>query len=62
MNLGSNKLLGDVLCILASILYGIANVSEEFLVKQNDRTEYLGFIGIFGAFISGIQLYVLSNF
>lgn len=45
-----------MLCLAATILYGTANVSEEFLVKQNDRVEYLGMVGLFGCVISGVQL------
>lgn len=56
--LGNNKILGDVFCLLATCLYGIANVAEEFLIKQNDRVEYLGMVGICGTIVSGIQVYV----
>lgn len=47
-----------MLCLSATVLYGIANVAEEFIVKQNDRSEYLAMIGIFGSIVSGVQLYV----
>uniref|UniRef100_A0AC34GJJ2 Uncharacterized protein n=1 Tax=Panagrolaimus sp. ES5 TaxID=591445 RepID=A0AC34GJJ2_9BILA len=53
---GSNPLLGDLLCVASTFLYAISNISEEFLVKEHDRIEYLGFIGIFGSIISGLQL------
>jgi solute carrier family 35, member F1/2 len=56
--LGKAPLLGDMLCIASTFLYGISNVSEEFLVKQYDRFEYLGIVGIFGSIIAGLQAYV----
>lgn len=46
-----------MLCLLASCLYSIANVAEEFLIKQNNRIEYLGMIGICGSIISSLQVY-----
>ncbi|KAI1728791.1 solute carrier family 35 domain-containing protein [Ditylenchus destructor] len=58
---GSHRILGDILCLFATLLYGISNVSEEFLVKQNDRVEYLGLVGLFGAIISGIQLAIFEH-
>jgi solute carrier family 35 protein F1/2 len=53
---GQDRLLGDLLCLGAAVLYGIANVTEEFLVKQYDRFEYLGLVGMFGCIIAGLQL------
>lgn len=58
---GSNRALGDVLCLAATVLYAICNVTEEFLVKQYNRMEYLGMIGLFGSLISGVQLWVLQK-
>uniref|UniRef100_A0A915DA54 Solute carrier family 35 member F1 n=1 Tax=Ditylenchus dipsaci TaxID=166011 RepID=A0A915DA54_9BILA len=58
---GSNRVLGDLLCLGATILYGIANVCEEFLVKQNDRIEYLGMVGLFGSIICGTQLAIFEH-
>uniref|UniRef100_A0A914CGM1 Solute carrier family 35 member F2 n=1 Tax=Acrobeloides nanus TaxID=290746 RepID=A0A914CGM1_9BILA len=52
---GKYPLWGDMLCIASTFLYGISNVSEEFLVKQYDRFEYLGIVGIFGSIIAGLQ-------
>ncbi|VDK77980.1 unnamed protein product [Litomosoides sigmodontis] len=57
----ANRVLGDILCLIASILYAVGNVGEEFLVKQNSRVEYLGMVGLFGSIISGIQLAVLEH-
>ncbi|KAK6019764.1 hypothetical protein OSTOST_14592, partial [Ostertagia ostertagi] len=55
---GSHRVVGDLLCLGGSMLYAIANVSEEFLVKQHSRMEYLGMVGLFGSLISGVQLLV----
>lgn len=38
------------------MLYGISNVCEEFIVKNLSRVEFLGMLGLFGSFFSGIQL------
>ena len=55
---GSDPLLGDLLCIFAACLYAISNVSQEYLVKNHSISEWLGFIGIVGSVVSGIQLLV----
>lgn len=52
----SNKPLGDFLVIAGAALYGVSNVGEEYVVKHFARTEFLGMLGLFGSFISGIQL------
>jgi solute carrier family 35 protein F1/2 len=54
--LASNRLLGDVLAICGSILYGISNVAEEHVVKSGSSVEFLGMLGLGGAMISGIQM------
>ena len=38
--------LGDVMCILGSVLYAASNVLQEGLVKQGHREEYLGNLGL----------------
>ncbi|KAK6045953.1 hypothetical protein COOONC_16542 [Cooperia oncophora] len=59
--IGTHRVVGDLLCLGGSMLYAIANVSEEFLVKQHSRMEYLGMVGLFGSLISGVQLAVLEH-
>ncbi|KAI2652208.1 Solute carrier family 35 member F1 [Labeo rohita] len=54
--LGDHKLLGDLLVLAGATLYGISNVCEEFIVKNLSRVEFLGMMGLFGSFFSGIQL------
>lgn len=53
---GSDPLLGDSITICATLLYAISNTTEEFLVKQYDRYEYLGMVGMFGMMVSSLQL------
>ncbi|XP_054163573.1 solute carrier family 35 member F2-like, partial [Oppia nitens] len=56
-----NRFLGDMLCLLGAALYGISNVFEEYCVKCYSIVEFLGMIGLFGAILNGIQLYVLER-
>lgn len=53
---GENKLVGDLLVLGGATLYGISNVWEEYIIRTRSRVEFLGMIGLFGAFFSGIQL------
>ncbi|XP_066442301.1 solute carrier family 35 member F2 [Eleutherodactylus coqui] len=56
----SDMLIGDVLVILGACLYAVSNVSEEYIVKNLSRAEFLGMLGLFGTFISGIQLMAIE--
>ncbi|VDP13113.1 unnamed protein product [Soboliphyme baturini] len=56
----SNRLLGDIFCLAGAALYGVSNVFQEWMLKSFKRSEYLGMLGIFGSFISGIQLFLLT--
>ncbi len=51
-----NKVLGDFLVIVGASFYGVSNVAEEYAVRHYTRVEFLGMLGLFGTFISGIQL------
>ncbi len=53
---GPNKVLGDMLCLAGATLYGISNVAQEFSVRNFNKVEFLGMIGLFGSIINGIQL------
>lgn len=55
-----NVLLGDLLCFVGAFLYGIANVSQEVLVKTQGRVECLAFLGVFGTLIGGVQVYAIG--
>ncbi|KAK6914415.1 Solute carrier family 35 member SLC35F1/F2/F6, partial [Dillenia turbinata] len=62
---GSKPIKGDLLVILGSTLYAVTNVSEEFLVKNADRVELMGMLGLFGAiyFITNCSIIVsLTDF
>jgi len=48
-----DEVLGDVMCILGSVLYAASNVLQEQLVKQGHREEYLGNLGLCGTLLSG---------
>lgn len=43
---------GDLLALVAAVLYGLNDVLAEYFVKNNDRVEYLGMIGLFGMMFS----------
>ncbi|KAL9247103.1 hypothetical protein vseg_020568 [Gypsophila vaccaria] len=58
---GPNPLKGDLLVIAGATLYGVSNVSEEFLVKNADRVELMAMLGIFGAITSAIQVTILER-
>ncbi|XP_061610066.1 solute carrier family 35 member F1-like isoform X2 [Phyllopteryx taeniolatus] len=60
-SLGEQKLFGDLLVLGGATLYGISNVCEEFIVKNLSRVEFLGMMGLFGSFFSGIQLAIMEH-
>ncbi|XP_029458318.1 solute carrier family 35 member F2 isoform X2 [Rhinatrema bivittatum] len=59
-NNGSNMLVGDILVLVGACLYAISNVCEEYIVKNLSREEFLGMLGVFGTFISGLQLMIVE--
>ena len=47
------RMYGDLLALASALLYGLNDVLLEYTVKSNnDRTEYLGMIGMFGFLFS----------
>ncbi|CAN6722896.1 unnamed protein product [Malus baccata var. baccata] len=58
---GSKPSVGDALVIAGATLYAVSNVSEEFLVKNADRVELMSMLGLFGAFVSAIQMSILER-
>ncbi|KAF7250782.1 Solute carrier family 35 member F2 [Varanus komodoensis] len=58
---GSNVVIGDVLVLLGASLYAISNVSEEYIVKNLSRVEFLGMVGLFGTIISSLQLAIVEH-
>ena len=45
-------LQGDLLALVAAFLYGLNDVLAEYFVKNNDRIEFLGMLGLFGSVFS----------
>ncbi|XP_077783173.1 solute carrier family 35 member F2 isoform X3 [Podarcis muralis] len=58
---GTDVVIGDVLVLLGASLYAISNVSEEYIVKNLSRVEFLGMVGLFGTIISGLQLAIVEH-
>ncbi|KAL7646601.1 UNVERIFIED_CONTAM: hypothetical protein RMT77_001852 [Armadillidium vulgare] len=58
---GSERLLGDMLCLGGATLYGLSNVAQEYVIKTYDGVEFLGMIGLFGSLINGVQLAILER-
>ncbi|XP_059176992.1 solute carrier family 35 member F2-like [Physella acuta] len=58
---GSNIVLGDVLVISGAVLYGVSNVAQEFVVKNYNKSEFLGMLGMFGTLVSGIQVILVEQ-
>ncbi|CAH2225338.1 solute carrier family 35 member F2 isoform X1 [Pelobates cultripes] len=56
----TSMLIGDVLVLLGACLYAVSNVCEEYVVKNLTREEFLGMLGLFGTFVSGIQLMIVE--
>ena len=52
----SNKVLGDMLCLVGAVLYGVSNVGQEYLVRRFGSLQFLAAVGVFGSIVSGIQL------
>lgn len=57
---GSNPLLGDVLVLVAAVLYACSNVGEEYTVRVLTKTHFLGLVGLFGTVICGVQAVALE--
>jgi solute carrier family 35 protein F1/2 len=57
---GSNPVLGDVLVLVAAVLYACSNVGEEYTVRVLTKTHFLGLVGLFGTLICGVQAAALE--
>ena len=57
----NNVILGDIFCIVSAILYGVSNVIEERCLRRASSTQVLGFMGLFGSIVAGIQLAILER-
>ena len=49
-------MLGDMLCLVGAVLYGVSNVGQEYLVRRFGSLQFLAAVGVFGSIVSGIQL------
>ncbi|KAB0394295.1 hypothetical protein E2I00_005705 [Balaenoptera physalus] len=58
---GADVLVGRHQGAGGATLYGISNVWEEYIIRTLSRVEFLGMIGLFGAFFSGIQLAIMEH-
>ncbi|KAJ6662287.1 hypothetical protein lerEdw1_012451 [Lerista edwardsae] len=58
---GIAVVVGDILVLVGASLYAISNVSEEYIVKNLSRLEFLGMVGLFGTVISGLQLGIVEH-
>ena len=47
--------MGDLLVICGALMYGVSNIAQEFVVKNYDTSEFLGMLGVFSTFVSGVQ-------
>lgn len=56
-----DALKGDLFVLLGATLYAVSNIGQEIVVKSHDRTEFLGMLGLFGAPISLLQVWLLER-
>jgi len=52
---------GDVLAILAAMIYGVGDAAGEFWAKHVDRKEYLGMIGLLGSMVTFVLFLFLES-
>ena len=45
--------IGDILAVVAALIYGLGDVASEFCIKHVDRCELLGMLGLYGAIFTG---------
>lgn len=58
---GRIPLLGDALVIAGTVCFAFSNVGEEYCVKKNDRVELMAMLGLFGLFVSAIQIFIFER-
>jgi len=54
-------LWGDALALIGGVIYGLNDVIAEKFVKDFDRLEYLGYLGLFGFLLSAVQVYAFER-
>lgn len=59
---GRDQVTGDLLCFAGAVIFGVCDVAQEILLKSScDWIEYLAMMGIFGTFITAIQVIFLEH-
>ena len=56
-----NNTVGDICAIAAAVLYGLGDTVAEFSIKNIDRREYIGMIGLFGMIQTGFAVVTLER-
>ena len=46
--------------LLGASLYAVSNVGQEAMVSSRPRSEYIGFLGFYGTFFSGVQMLLVD--
>ncbi|PVU98068.1 hypothetical protein BB559_001786 [Furculomyces boomerangus] len=57
---GPNPVKGDIFMIIGATFYALSNILLEYIVRQRPVYETLGYLGVFGTIINGIQLVSLE--
>ncbi|KAI8086432.1 uncharacterized protein BX664DRAFT_265538 [Halteromyces radiatus] len=57
----SDALKGDLFCLLGATLYGVSNVSEEYMARKHPLYEVIGMFTFFATFINLVQLFILER-
>ena len=57
----SHYYVGDILAATAALLYGLGDAIAEYTVKNLDRFEYLGMLGLFGMLLTGMTFPFLEH-
>ncbi|PVV02477.1 hypothetical protein BB560_003068 [Smittium megazygosporum] len=56
-----NIVLGDIFMIIGATCYAFSNILLEYISRQRPIFETLGFLGLFGTLVNGIQLAILAR-
>ena len=56
-----HRLVGDCIVLFGAFLMAVSNVIQEPIMKNHDKREFLGMVGLFGVFISGILVLIFEK-
>lgn len=56
LHAGTQRLIGDLMCLSGIALFSVVDVTQEFLVKGHSIVEYIGLLGLSASFVSVIQM------